>query len=355
MLLVNNPGSWSDIYPPLRHAAWHGWTPTDLIFPFFLFIVGVTTHLSLSRRRVRGVTDSGLAAQVLRRGGIIILLGLLLSAFPFFPLERLTEIRIPGVLQRIGLVYLVTGLLTLKTTARSEIVIATVILAGYNVLLAVVPVPGVGHPAIAPPDSTMAAWLDRRVLDGHLWAVTRTWDPEGLLPTVPAIATCLLGVVAGRWITRTEPLSRRVRGLFAAGGLGLAAGWAWNAVLPINKNLWTSSYVVFTAGMACVVLAACMWLVDQRGVRWWTRPFVVYGVNPVLAFAGAEALARLIYSVVQVSYRGRTMPLQAAVYRSLFGSWPSPEAGSLAFALVIVLFWYVVLEVLYRRGIVVRI
>src|SRR6185295_4720049 len=279
MLLVNNPGSWSHIYPPLRHAAWHGWTPTDLIFPFFLFIVGVTTHLSLSRRRVRGVTDSGLAAQVLRRGGIIILLGLLLSAFPFFPLERLTEIRIPGVLQRIGLVYLVTGLLTLKTTARSEIVIATVILAGYNVLLAVVPVPGVGHPAIAPPDSTMAAWLDRRVLDGHLWAVTRTWDPEGLLPTVPAVATCLLGVVAGRWITRTEPLSRRVRGLFAAGGLGLAAGWAWNAVLPINKNLWTSSYVVFTAGMACVVLAACMWLVDQRGVRWWTRPFVVYGVN----------------------------------------------------------------------------
>jgi predicted acyltransferase len=355
MLLVNDPGSWSHIYPPLHHAAWHGWTPTDLIFPFFLFIVGVTTHISLSARRARGADDGQLAAQVLRRGGIIILLGLLLSAFPFFPVERITELRIPGVLQRIGLVYLATGLLTLRTSARSEIAIVMLILAGYHVLLAAVPVPGVGHPALAPADSTLPAWIDRRVLDGHLWPVTKTWDPEGLLPTLPAIATCLLGVIAGRWITRPGPATRRVGGLLAAGAFGIAAGLVWNVVLPINKNLWTSSYVVFTAGAACGVLAACMWLVDGREARWWTRPFVVFGMNPIVAFVGAEALARLLYTVVRVSYRGETVPLQVAIYRSFFASWPSPEAGSLGFAVLIVLFWYAVLELLYRRGIVIRI
>ena len=135
----------------------------------------------------------------------------------------------------------------------------------------------------------------------------------------------------------------------------MAAGWAWNAVLPINKNLWTSSYVVFTAGMACVCLALCIWLVDGRGPRWWTRPFVVFGINPIVAFVGAEALARLLYTVVRVSYDGETVPLQVAIYRSVFASWPSPEAGSLGFALLIVLFWYGVLEVLYRRGLVIRI
>jgi predicted acyltransferase len=355
MLLVNDPGSWSHIYPPLRHAAWHGWTPTDLIFPFFLFIVGVTTHLSLSGRRTRGADDAALAAQVLRRGAIIILLGLLLSAFPFFPLERITEVRIPGVLQRIGLVYLATGLLALRSSVRTEIAMVTLILVGYYALLVSTPVPGVGHPALAPPDSTLAAWVDRRVLDGHLWAVTRTWDPEGLLPTCPAIATCLLGVIAGRWITGPASLARRVTGLILAGAIGLAAGWLWNTVFPINKNLWTSSYVVFTAGMACVVLAACVWLVDGRGSRWWTRPFVVFGINPIFAFVGAEALARLLYTVLRVSHRGETVPLQVAIYRSVFGSWPSPEAASLGFALLIVLFWYLVLELLYRRGIVIRI
>ena len=185
MLLVNDPGSWGHIYPPLRHAAWHGWTPTDLIFPFFLFIVGVTTHLSLTARRARGADDARLARQVLRRGLIIILLGLALSAFPFFPAERIVGLRIPGVLQRIGLVYLITGLLALKTTPRAEIAIAATILVGYRLLLGLVPVPGLGRPALAPPDSTLAAWVDQRVLDGHLWAVTRTWDPEGCCRPCP--------------------------------------------------------------------------------------------------------------------------------------------------------------------------
>jgi predicted acyltransferase len=356
MLLVNDPGSWSHIYPLLRHAAWHGWTPTDLIFPFFLFIMGVTTHLSLAARRARGADDRRLARDVLRRGLIIILLGLLLSAFPFFPPERISQMRIPGVLQRIGVVYLVTGFLVLRTSLRAQIAVAVAILVGYRLLLGLVPAPGVGYPALAPADSTLAAWVDRRVLDGHLWAVTRTWDPEGLLPTLPAIATCLLGVLAGSWITRPAPLSQRLRGLLALGAAGLLTGWLWSQAFPINKNLWTSSYVVFTAGMACAALAACMWIIEGRRAGWWTRPFVVFGVNPIVAFVGAEAIARLIYSVISVRYQGEMVPLQVALYRGLgFEAWPSPEAGSLAFAVMVVLFWYGVLELLYRRGVVIRI
>jgi predicted acyltransferase len=355
MLLVNDPGSWSHIYPPLRHAAWHGWTPTDLIFPFFLFIMGVTTHLSLTRRRARGATEGQLRWQVLRRGGVIVLLGLLLSAFPFFPPEWITQARIPGVLQRIGVVYLVSGFLVLGTSLRTQVAIIAGILAGYWLLLAAVPVPGVGGAALAPPEATLAAWVDRLLLDGHLWAQTRTWDPEGPLSTLPAIATCLIGVLAGRWITQPRPLAERLNGLFVSGIVGLAVGSAWSWVFPINKNLWTSSYVVFTAGMACQALGTCMWLIEERSPRWWARPFLVFGVNPIVAFVGAEATARLLYSVIRVSYQGETVPLQAAIYRSAFAFWLPPEAASLAFAVAFVLVWYVVLDLLYRRGVVIRI
>jgi predicted acyltransferase len=355
MLLVNDPGSWSHIYPPLRHATWHGWTPTDLIFPFFLFIMGITTDLSLAARRARGAADGELRRQVLRRGSTIVLLGLLLAAFPFFPLERILQLRIPGILQRIGLVYLVTGFLVLGGSRRLLVAIIAVILVGYWLLLTLVPVPGIGAPALAPPDATLAAWLDRLLLDGHLWNQTRTWDPEGVLPDLPAVATCLLGVLAGGWITQPTPLPHRLKGLLAAGAAGLVAGLAWDRVFPINKNLWTSSYVVFTAGMACVMLAACIWLIEQRNVRWWIRPFLVFGVNPIVAFVGAEATARLLYTVIRVPYGGEMVSLEEAIFRSAFASWLPPEPASLAFAVAFVLVWYLVLDGLYRREVVIRI
>ncbi|HEU4647539.1 MAG TPA: heparan-alpha-glucosaminide N-acetyltransferase domain-containing protein, partial [Gemmatimonadales bacterium] len=339
MLLVNDPGSWSAIYPPLRHSAWHGWTATDLIFPFFLFIVGITTHLSLSARRARGDAERALVRQVARRGTIIILLGLLLAAFPFFPAERLIQLRIPGVLQRIGLVYLCTGLLVLKSSPRTQAIIAALLLVGYWLLLTLVPVPGVGPATLAPPAATLPAWVDRLLLDGHLWAETRTWDPEGPLSTLPAIGTGLLGVVAGRWLTRPGPLAERLNQLFAGGALAVVAGLMWNWVFPINKNLWTSSYVLFTAGMAAVALATCIWLIEVRKVIGWSRPFVVFGVNPIVAFVGSEMMARLIYSVIEVPYRGDTVSLQSAIYLSAFASWLPPQLASLAFALVFVLFW----------------
>jgi predicted acyltransferase len=378
MLLVNDPGSWSAIYPPLRHAEWNGWTPTDLIFPFFLFIVGITTALSLARRRDDGATDRELAGGILRRAAIIVLIGLLISWVPFYSwgpisgiveptageriVDRLLHVRIPGVLQRIGIAYAVAALITLRTSARAQILTITAILLGYWALLTLVPIPGLGAmgPATAAhPGATLPAWLDRTILDwsawgagNHLWAETRTWDPEGLLSTLPAVATTLIGVLTGAWLRADHPRRDRLMGLLIVGTFATTIGLAWSLVFPINKNLWTSSYVVFTAGLACVALAGCGWLVDDRArTPRWGRPFIVFGVNPIAAFVGAELTARLIYSVIRVPTAAGTVPLEQALYRSMYAPWLPPRLASLAFALTVVLVWYAVLDVLYRKRI----
>jgi predicted acyltransferase len=360
MLLVNDPGSWGAIYPPLEHAAWNGWTPTDLIFPFFLFIVGVTTHLSLGARRARGATDRDIVLQILRRGAIIVLLGWLMAGFPYYPLTRITEIRIGGVLPRIGVCYIAGALLTMKTTLKQQIIILAVLLYGYWFLQTLVPVPGqhaIGALLLDRPDATLSAWLDRTVLGlPHLWVGSKTWDPEGILSTVPAIGTVILGVFAGRWITRGDvPMAERLNAMFVVGCIGMMVGLMWNWSFPINKNLWTSSYVMFTGGMAAVALAASIWVVDVKMIRGWTRPFVIYGTNPILAYVGSGVMARIIYSLIMVRYDGRTMSLETAIYESVFASWLAPRNASLAFAVCIVLFWLGILTVLYRRKIFLKV
>lgn len=352
MLLVNDPGSWGAIYPPLEHAAWHGWTPTDLIFPFFLFIVGITTHLSLSARRERGDDDVALRRQVIRRAILIVLFGYILAAFPYYPFSRITGVRIPGVLQRIGVAYGFAALLTFRTTLRQQVAILAALLYGYWFAITLLPVPGtggIGANLLGDPSRTLGAWLDRTILGSHLWSGSVTWDPEGILSTVPAIGTVMLGVMAGRWLGTTRPLSDRLAGLFAAGALGMMAGLMWNWSLPINKGLWTSSYVVFSAGMACVALATISWIIDARGVTWWTRPLVIYGMNPLIAFVGSGMMARTIYTLWKVEYRGKVVPMQGAIYQSLFASWLEPRNASLAFAVCFVLVWYGILWLLWRR------
>ncbi len=383
MLLVNTPGTWSAIYPPLEHAAWNGWTPTDLIFPFFLFIVGITTELSLSARRARGDDESAIRRQILRRGALIFLFGFLLNGVPFFTwtaipgipdpsmlqrvVDRLYNWRLLGVLQRIGLAYLVAGLIARRASTRQLVTVVTVILLGYWVALTALPVPGthgtIGALLLDRPEATMAAWWDRFLLDwtrfglgNHIWPSSVTWDPEGFFSTIPAIATCLLGNLGGRWIVKQErPLLDRVSALFAVGALGMVVGLVWNWVLPINKSLWTSSYVVFTAGVAAVSLATIVWIVDVRGVKWWVRPWVIFGRNPLLAYVGSFFMARMIYTVLSVSYHGRVMPLEEAIFRALFLSWASPVNASLAFAVAFVLLWYGILVALDRRHIIIKI
>ncbi|HET9455309.1 MAG TPA: DUF5009 domain-containing protein [Gemmatimonadaceae bacterium] len=378
MLLVNNPGTWSAIYPPLRHAEWNGWTPTDLVFPFFLFIVGITTQLSMNARRARGDSESALVRQILRRAGLIFLFGFLLNGFPFFTwgtvagnpdpsffdriVDRLEHWRILGVLQRIAIAYAVAALIAIRSSVRTQVLIAAALLLGYWIIMTVFPVPGTnGTPGallLNTPGSTMAAFWDRFFLDwsrfglgNHLWTGSRTWDPEGVLSTAGAIGTALLGNLAGWWIGRPRPLAERLAALFAAGALVMMAGAMWNWVFPINKGLWTGSYVLFTGGMAAITLATTMWIIEVQQVRGWVRPFVVYGVNPMVAFVGSGVMARLIYSIVKVPYGGEMIALQAAIYRGAFASWLSPMNASLAFAVTFVLFWYVILDLLYRRGV----
>ncbi len=370
MLLVNNPGTWSAIYPPLDHAQWNGWTPTDLIFPFFLFIVGVTTHLSLANRRAAGADRGALVRKIIRRGLLIILFGLLLNAFPFFWWGRIPNVpdptfaqrvawrvehlRFAGVLQRIGVAYIFAALLTAYLTRRQIIATIAAILIGYWVIMTLVPVPGtgtIGYFTLDQPSNTLAAWSDRAILGtNHIWSGSKTFDPEGPLSTLPAIATALLGVLAGEWIAnKRRPLIERVVDLFGWGAVGLVVGRLWGALFPINKNLWTSSYVVFTAGFACVVLATCIWLIDLRGVRGWTKPFVIYGVNPMVAFVGSGLMARLCGSLIKVNVGGTPTSLNQASYKLFFEPWFEPRFASLLWAIAFVTLWLGILAVFYRQ------
>jgi len=377
MLLVNDPGTWSAIYPPLEHAAWHGWTPTDLIFPFFLFIAGVTTHLSLTSRRARGDDEAAIRRQIIRRGALIFLLGFLVNGFPFFTwgdvagiahptfiqrvIDRLYHWRIMGVLQRIGLAYMFGALLSQGKSLKRQVATIVVLLFGYWFAMTVLPVPdsgGMGQLMLDDPSRTMAAWWDRLLLDwtrfglgNHTWVNSLTWDPEGIFSTIPAIGTAMLGNLAGQWIGERRPLTERINGLFAIGAIGMMVGLMWNWSFPINKSLWTSSYVVFCAGMACVALATIMWVVDVQNIRKWTKPFVIYGMNPMVAFVGSGVMARCIYSIFKVNYGGKEIALQAAIYQSMFASWLEPVNASLAFAVTFVLFWFGILYVLYQKKI----
>ncbi len=376
MLLVNNPGTWSAIYPPLAHATWHGWTPTDLIFPFFLFIVGITTHLSLAARRARGDDGATLVRQVLRRGAVIFLCGLFLSWFPgwtYLPIadqpdadfadrvmHRLATLRYLGVLQRIGIAYTIGGLLTLRFRWRAQIVVLAGILLGYWALMTLVPVPGtgrIGAELLDDPSLVLSAWLDRTLFgEAHLWSGSRTWDPEGLLSTLPAVGTVLMGVLTGAWLgARERPLSDRLAGMFAVGAILMVIGACWDWVFPINKGLWTSSYVVFTGGMAAVSLATCLWVIDVMQLRGWTRFFEVYGINPLVAFLGSGLMARLLGGMIAWQTDAGRVSLQQVIYRDAFATWLTPRNASLLYAITFVALWYLILLILHKRGIVIKV
>jgi predicted acyltransferase len=381
MLLVNNPGSWSAIYPPLEHAEWHGWTPTDLIFPFFLFIVGVTTELSAAVRRERGATTRDLLLHTLRRGSIIFLLGVLLNAFPFYTWgkvegiadptllqriqHRFANLRYLGVLQRIGLVYLVSTPLILRLRTRTLLWLGTAILLGYWALLTIVPLPDgrKGSAVLNEPSQTIAARSDRAVLGkNHIWR-HGDWDPEGPLSTLPAIVTALSGALAGRLLRDSRTLSDKVKLLLLYGLAGTALGLLWGLIFPINKNLWTSSYVVFTSGAAAILLAATLWLVDLRAAARhdpgrqprWVMFFVVYGLNPLVAFVGSGIMARLTDSLIRWRTEGKMTNLHLWLHQHLFESWLPPRPASLAYALTFVFFWFLLLAAMRKRRWIVKV
>jgi len=352
MVLVNNPGTWRAVYPPLRHADWHGWTPTDLVFPFFLFIVGVSIPLSLSRRAGEG-QDRPVLARVLRRSAVIFLLGIVLNGFPWFDWATL---RIPGVLQRIALCYLAAALVYLATGWRGQAWAAAGLLLGYWALMTLVPVPGYGAGDLGKAGN-LAAYVDRTLLgSAHLWQQAKVYDPEGLLSTLPAIATTLLGVLAGGWVAAGRSPKAVAAGLAVAGLAAAVLGAGWGLWFPINKALWTSSYALFTAGLAAVTLAGCYWLVEARGFRRWAWPFAWFGVN-ALALFFLSTLAAKVLLLVRVGPEATR--LHAWLFERLFAPWAaslntSLASVSLAWALAYVLVWWGAMWLMFRLGLRLR-
>lgn len=349
MILVNNPGSWRYVYPPLAHAEWHGWTPTDLIFPFFLFIVGVAIPLALGRRLERGESRSQLRWRILRRALILLALGLFLNGFPHFDLSRM---RFPGVLQRIALCYLAAAFIFLKTGVRGQIGATIALLTGYGMLMKWVPVPGYGA-GVLDKEGNLAAYLDRRLLDGHLYRPT--WDPEGVLSTLPAIGTTLLGVLTARWVTSSRTAREKVLGLMGLGIAGVLLGQMLDRVFPINKNLWSSSFAVFTAGMAWLFLALCFWAVEMKRWRRPFIPFLIFGTNPIAVFVLSSLTARMLSLVSIAREDGSTLSLKAYLYERFFASWAGPWRGSLLFALAYVAFWIGPMALLYRKRVFLKV
>ena len=340
MVIVNNPGDWNTVYWPLLHAEWDGWTPTDLIFPFFLFIVGIAIGLGTRRATI---------ATIVRRGTMIWALGLLLAAYPFFHLET---VRISGVLARIAWCYVPAALIARASADRPDrlrivLTLAGLLLAVYWILLGATPFPG-GVAGDLSPEGNIGAWLDRLILGRHTWR-GGNWDPEGILSTMPAVATTLLGVSAGWLFTENDSPRALVRSLLLWGLAGILVGLLTSVWLPINKNLWTSSYVLFTGGLAAVCLAVCYWLCDAREsqlVNHASEPFVALGRNAILLFAVSGLLTKTL-SYLKWPDAGTSMG--DWIYSSAFRAVAPPYMASLLYALANLALLYALVAYLHRR------
>jgi len=372
MILVNNPGSWAHIHPPLRHAAWHGLTPADLVFPFFLFIVGVAVSLGFARRLDGGANRGDLVRKIVSRTVIIFALGLFLNGFPFnIPLnaamaadfsltripESLAELRIPGVLQRIALCYLLAGLAVVLTgRTRNRILVTLGFLVLYELLMRLPLVHGWGAGSFELQDN-FVRWADLHLLGAaHMHKVGDVaFDPEGLVSTLPAAATTMAGFFAGELIRGPLPLRAKLRRLGLAGSGLAATGLLVCTLEPVNKQLWTVSYVLVTGGLAMITLAVFSWMIDVRKWRAGTMPAVVFGSNPLVVFVGSGILARVLVLVQTNSARGQAVSLKRWMYEGVFVPLTDPVNGSLIYALANVMVWLGILWILHRRKLFIKI
>ena len=410
MTLVNNPGTWSAIYSPLEHAEWHGITPTDYVFPFFLFIVGVAIPLALSKRIEAGITNETYL-KIVGRAASIFALGLLISMIPFFSFSKTeapqsikllitlgfsaalfsyfidkkkiagivagisaigilaiylggatlvwynpSTMRIPGVLQRIAVCYLIVSLVFLHTNWKQQTAISIGLLLVYWFLMTAIPVPGCEVTTIDDKACNIAAYLDRTILtESHLWSQAKVFDPEGILSTIPALVTTLAGVLTGTWLKTNRSDIEKAGGIFFAGTVLLAAGWSWSLLFAINKALWTSSYVLYTAGLALLTLGFCYWLIDIKGYKRWAQPFVIFGVNALALYVFSGILSRLLGLIKVTAVDGSQDSLQGWIFDNLYLTWASPINASLAFGISYVLFWLFLMWLLYRKKIYIRV
>lgn len=365
MILVNNPGSWGHIYAPLEHAEWNGCTPTDLIFPFFLWIVGVSIAFAMIGSKADPSTHRLTIIKAVKRGVILYLLGFFLAIFGKIMaviidgkslLEAFQTVRILGVLQRIGIVFIISSIIFLKASNKTIFRIFILVLAVYWALMTFVPVPGIGYPNMEK-ETNLAAWIDRGILtEAHTWASSKTWDPEGVLSTLPAVGTCLFGILVGVWMRRKDvDNSTKVAWLFTTGIGTVILGLLWDLQFPINKSLWTSSFVLYTGGLASVGLALCYWLIDVQGYKKITTPFVVYGVNAITVFFLAGLMPRLLNLVKITNADGTKSALLEKFYATCFTPFFSPVNASLVWAISYVLGFYVLLYFMYKKNIIIKV
>lgn len=380
MTIVNNPGDWGHIYAPLEHAAWNGCTPTDLVFPFFLFIVGVSVSLNakqlvpgskiLSRTlsllllgwflsffsKIHVADWTGLPLLLVRLFAtgvitvlffsdyprkLIVLLGLfsLALVLAFGGFEDFANVRLPGVLPRIALVYSVLASLQGRIAARGLVFLSTLFLIAYWAIMTYIPVPGIGSGNLQE-GTNLAAYVDNYLLPGHLWSVSNTWDPEGILSTIPAFATGILGMLAGLYF-RTQTRLLAISGLIC-----LVLGAVWDLSFPINKALWTSSFVLYSGGWAMLLLCLLYWIVDVQKLTTWTKPFMIFGVNPMLVFFFSGIIPRA-FNMIEIQGKGVTAYLQEYLFASRISD---PFVASFAGAFAYLLIWYVILRFFYQRG-----
>ena len=358
MILVNNPGSWTNIYAPLKHAEWHGCTPTDLIFPFFLFIVGVSISYALGSKKGY-MSHSKLIMTALKRALILFGLGLFLNLFPKVftePMEAFQTVRIPGVLQRIAVVFFITAVIFIKTNPKTQLRLLIGILIAYWAMMTLIPVPGVGY-ANLEKETNLGAWLDRSILtEAHLWRSAKTWDPEGILSTLPAIGTGLFGVLVGTWLKRKDrEESVKISWMFSIGILAVILGLIWDLCFPINKALWTSSFVLYAGGLATIGLALCYWLIDVQGYKKGTKPFVVYGVNAITVFFLSGLIPRILTMIKVNMPDGTTVNSREWMYETFFSPYFSPINASLAGAVTFILIWLGILWWMYNKKIIIKV
>jgi predicted acyltransferase len=351
MILVNNPGDWGHVYAPLLHAEWHGWTFTDTIFPFFLFIVGVAIVFAFSKKLSAETPIKDVYFKIVRRTLILFGLGLFLSAFPFF---NLSILRIPGVLQRIAVCYFIASVIFLNSSWKGQLAWGVGLLFAYWGIMAWIPVPEIGA-GLYEQGSNFSNYLDSIILKGHMWSHTKTWDPEGIVSTLPAISTTLFGVLTGHWLKSNKTPLEKTTGMVVYGNIILFIGLFWSNWLPINKSIWTSSYSVTMAGLALICLGICYYFIDVKGVKRGIQPAIVYGVNAITVFVLSGIIGKLLYLITYTTADGEQATIGNWIYHTFFSSWLSDYNASLAYAITFIIIMYLLMLILYKKKIFIKI
>jgi predicted acyltransferase len=404
MTIVNNPGSWATVYPPLLHSDWNGCTPTDLVFPFFIFIMGVAVSFAMPTKTFDSTTFNKIMVRSLRMfclgvffnffgkiqlfglegiplliGRLIITIGVgyaLMGSFnpkvktylavtifavylflAYSGIEAYQDVRLPGVLQRIGIVYFIISLLYLKTTQKTQLIVASTILLGYWAIMTLIPVPGIGL-ANLEKGTNLASWIDSILLKDHVWAVTKTWDPEGILSTIPAITSGIIGLLIGQLLNRPLPKLEIAKRMGIAGIILIILALLWSIVFPLNKSLWTSSFVLYTSGLAILSLTLFYYVIDIANYKKWTKLFLIWGVNPMIVFFFSEIIPQ---GLEMIQFQNPEIPTeQINLQNYLYSFWiapvfNNPMTASLAGALIYVTIWSFILGLFYKHKLIFKV